>query len=319
MPPPAAKPRMTVRQWAMIVALSGLWGGSFFFVAVAVRELPPLTIVVLRVGLAAAILNAALLAAGIGLPWTQPAWRAFIGMGVLNNVIPFCLIVWGQTHFASGLAAVLNATTPLMTVVVAHVLTRDERLTAGRLTGIGLGLGGVGVMMGPEVLAGLGDGLLAQGAILAGALSYAFAGLYGRRFKAMGLSPLVTAAGQVTASGSMLLPIALIVDRPWTLAVPSPAVWGAVLGLAALSTALAYILYFRILAEVGAVNLVLVTFLTPVSAIVLGSVILGERLEPRQVLGMAAIAAGLAAIDGRLPRLVLKPERVRPNSPDRKL
>lgn len=289
-------------EWAMLLALSVLWGGSFFFTALAVRELPPLIIVTLRVGLAALLLLAVNRFLGVALPRDRRIWAAFLGMGLLNNAVPFCLIVWGQTHIASGLAAILNATTPLATVVVAHLLTPDEKMTGNRLAGVLVGLLGVVVMLGPSLLGGLGTNLLAQLACLAAALSYACAGVYGRRFQRMGVPPLTTATGQVTASTLLLLPVALAVDQPWTLAAPSLVTWGAVLGIAALSTALAYVLYFRILATAGATNLLLVTFLIPVSAILLGALVLGERLAALQLIGMALIAAGLAAIDGRLLR-----------------
>ena len=223
-------------------------------------------------------------------------------MGLLNNAIPFSLIVWGQTHIASGLAAILNASTPLFTVVAAHLLTFDERLTGKRLAGVLIGFAGVVTMIGPAALRGLGSDILAQVAILCAAVSYAGAGIFGRRFNRMGVPPLATATGQVTASTLVLLPVALVVDRPWTLAIPNATVWGAVLGLALLSTSLAYVLYFRILASAGATNLLLVTFLIPLSAILLGGLILGEHLAPRHDVGMALIGCGLAAIDGRLLR-----------------
>jgi drug/metabolite transporter (DMT)-like permease len=291
---------MTGTEWVLLLTMSVLWGGSFFFVGVALTALPPLTIVALRVGIAALILAAAAPALGLVLPRERSVWRAFFGMGLLNNVVPFCLIVWGQTHIASGLAAIPGATTPLATVLVAHALTADEKLSARRIAGVLVGLAGVVAMIGPDALAGLGAHVLAQLAVLGAAVSYAFAGVYGRRFKALGVSPMQTAAGQVTASSVMLLPLALVIDRPWTLAMPGLAVWGAVLGIAALSTALGYVLYFRILATAGATNVLLVTFLNPVTAIVLGTLVLGERLALRDGLGMALIGLGLAAIDGRL-------------------
>lgn len=295
---------MTPLNWSLLLALSILWGGSFFFVGVAVKALPPFTIVLLRVAIAAAALHIVLRATRTAMPWDGETWRAFFGMGLLNNAIPFSLIVWGQTHIASGLASILNATTPLFTVLVAHVLTVDERLSRGRIVGALLGLAGVVALIGPQALVGLGHDVLAQLAILGAALSYAFASLFGRRFKRMGIPPLATAAGQVTASSALLLPIALIVDRPWTLPPPELPVWGAILGLALLATALAYILYFRILASAGAVNLMLVTLLIPVSAILLGSAFLGEALAPMDFAGMALIGLGLAAIDGRLAALL---------------
>lgn len=290
---------MTIPEWGMLVALSVLWGGSFFFVEVAVAELPPLTIVVTRVSLAAIVLLAVLRLAGVRLPCTAPVWTAFFAMGLLNNVIPFTLFVWGQTYIASGLASILNATTPLFTVIVAHFLTSDEQMTGGRVIGVLLGLGGVAIIVGLEALQTLGVNVAAQIACLAGAISFALAGVFGRRFKRMGLSPMATACGQVTASTVMLVPLMLAVDRPWTLAAPSAATFLALAGLAVLSTALAYILYFRILASAGATNLLLVTFLIPVTAIALGMIVLGEAIEPRQMVGMALIALGLAAIDGR--------------------
>jgi drug/metabolite transporter (DMT)-like permease len=301
---------LTNAEWALLLALSVLWGGSFFFVGVAVKALPPLTVVLLRVGLAALFLNIVVAARGWRPPHGRIVWRAFLGMGFLNNVVPFCLIAWGQAHIASGLAAILNATTPLSTAIVAHFLTRDEKLTGNRLSGVIFGLAGVATMIGPDALQGLGANIVAECAVLLGALSYAFASVYGRRFARMGVQPIVTATGQVTASTLVLAPIVLVVDRPWTLGQPSLAVWGAVVGLASLSTALGYVLYFRILATAGATNLALVTFLIPVSAIALGFLVLGERLDPRHFVGMALVGLGLAAIDGRLLKLARSGHRL---------
>jgi drug/metabolite transporter (DMT)-like permease len=287
-------------EWVMLLALSVLWGGSFFFVGVAVTELPTLSIVVLRVGIAAVALWAILLILGHSAPKSIAIWGSFLGMGLLNNVIPFGLIVWGQQTIASGLASILNAATPLFTVVVAGVLLSDERRSSRKLVGVAIGFTGVTVMIGLDALSGLASNLWAQLAILGAALSYAFAGVYGRRFKRLGVDPVVTAAGQVTASTIVLAPVALMVDQPWTLAPPSAFTWAAIAGVAVLSTALAYILYFQILQRAGATNLLLVTFLIPVSAILLGSLVLGERLGWAQALGMILIGLGLAAIDGRL-------------------
>lgn len=299
--------KMGLAEWLLLLALSVLWGGSFLFIGIAVKELPPLTIVTLRVALAALALLVVVQVLGRGMPREPAAWRAFLGMGLLNNLVPFCLIVWGQTQIASGLASILNATTPLFGVVVAHLMTADEKMTGNRLAGVLFGLAGVAVMVGPAALAGLGDRLLPQLAILGAALSYAFAGVFGRRFRALGLQPLQTAAGQVSASTLMLAPVALIVERPWTLPMPGPATLAAVLALALLSTALAYILFFRILATAGTTNLMLVTFLIPVSAILLGALVLGEVPQMRQFAGMALIGAGLLAIDGRVAALWRSP------------
>jgi len=298
---------MTAPEWGMLLALSAVWGGTFLFNAVAVRELPVLTVVVARVSLAALILNAILALQRQSLPSGRGVWLAFLGMGLLNNAVPFALFVWGQQHIAAGLAAILNAATPLFTVLLAHFRTADERLTASRLSGVLSGFAGVAVLIGPMALHGLGAQGLAKAACLAGALSYACAGLFGRRFRPLGVAPVTAAAGQVTASSLMLLPVMLVVDRPWTLPQPSVVAILALLGLAAMSTALAYVLYFRVLATAGATNLLLVTFLIPVSAIVLGVLFLDEALEPRQVAGMALIGFGLAAIDGRALRRVRRP------------
>ncbi|OOZ74999.1 EamA family transporter [Solemya velum gill symbiont] len=286
-------------EWAMLLILSVLWGGSFFFIGVAVADLPPLTIVTLRVGLAAIALWGIALFMGLRPPKSKAVWTAFLGMGLLSNVIPFVLIVWGQTHIASGLASILNATTPLFTVVVAGMLLPDERATPLKFAGVAVGFIGVVVMIGLPAI-GKGDNTLAQVAIIATALSYAFAGVYGRRFKAMAINPIVTAAGQVTASALIMAPIALTIDGPLDITAPGMGTWAAIVGLAILSTAVAYVLYFKILESAGATNLLLVTQLIPVSAILLGSLFLDESLEAVHYIGMVLIALGLSAIDGRV-------------------
>jgi len=289
---------MGLLEWSLLIALSILWGGSFFFAKVAVAELPPLTLVFCRVGLAAAVLLVLVKFSAQQMPKDRKTWVSFFTMGFLNNLLPFSLIFWGQIHIASGLASILNATTPLFTVILAHQLTADEKMTGNRLSGVLLGLLGVSIMLGPTVFAGFQLNLIAQLAILAAACSYALAGIYGRRFRDQ--SPLVTAAGQVSATTLMMLPLSIIIDRPWTLAVPSSATIGSVIALALLCTALAYLIYFRLLATAGATNLLLVTFLIPVSAILLGTIFIGERLLVNQFGGMVFIGLGLAAIDGRL-------------------
>jgi drug/metabolite transporter (DMT)-like permease len=291
---------MTPIEWGMLLVLSLFWGGSFFFVGVAVKQLPPLTIVAARVALAALILWACLPALGVVMPRRREAIVAFVVMGLLNNAIPFSLIAFGQTQLASGLASILNATTPLFTVLAGHFLSADERMTPARLAGALCGLIGVAVMIGPQLVAGLGDGLLAELAVLGAAVSYALASLFGRRFGRLAINPLATATGQVTASSLMLIPLALLIDRPWTLPLPGAATFLAIAAIASLSTALAYILYFRILAGAGATNVVLVTLLAPVTSILLGAIVLHERLAPRHFVGLALIGLGLACIDGRL-------------------
>lgn len=294
-------PTMPPFEWGLLIALSVLWGGTFFLAEVALEEVRPLTLVLCRVGLAAVALVVVVHATGHRMPIGGAPWAAFFVMGGLNNLVPFSLIFWAQTEITGGLAAILNATTPLFTVVLAHFLTRDERLTGARLVGVVLGIAGVTVIIGPVALADLGIHAIAQLTVIGAALSYACAGIFGRRFR--GQPPLVTAAGQLTATTVLMLPLVLALDRPWE-AAPGATVWAAILGLALLCTALAYVIYFRILTTAGATNLLLVTFLIPVSAIVLGAAFLGEQLEAQDLGGMALIALGLATIDGRPLRVL---------------
>ena len=296
----ARGPAMGGREWVMLLALAVLWGGSFFFFKVLVAELPPFTVVLGRVGLAAVMLNLWLLLRRDVMPASPRLWADFIVMGVLNNVVPFSLIVFGEMRISSGLAAILNATTPIFGVLVAHVLTANEKLRGGRFVGVLVGFAGVAMLVGPGALAGLGgENAIGEVACLGAALVYAFAGIYGRRFK--GVPPIKVATGQVTGSTLVLLPVVAVLDHPWTLPAPDAATWGALIGIALFCTVLAYILYFRILAVAGATNLLLVTFLIPVSAILLGALALGEPLAGREFAGMALIGASLAFIDGRLP------------------
>ncbi|QEX21845.1 ABC transporter permease [Hypericibacter adhaerens] len=295
---------MTGFEWLLLGLLSLVWGGSFFFNRVLVVELHPFTVVFFRVALAAAALLVVLRITGHSLPRSARLWGSFFVMGLLNNLIPFGLIVWGQTQIASGLAAILNATTPLFTALIVHFLAQDprERLTGHRLLGVVIGLVGVVLIVGPASLAGLGLNLLAQVAVLGAALSYGFANNFGRRFRAAGVPPLVAATGQVSATTIMSLPLMLLIDRPWELpAFPSATTIAALVGLALLSTSLAYVIFFRLLSGAGAVNVALVTLLVPASALLLGALVFGERLDWHQLAGMAVILAGLVVIDGRLP------------------
>ncbi len=292
--------RMTGLDWGLLFGLSVLWGGSFFFVAIAVQELPPLTVVMVRTGIAAMTLLVFLRMRGVELPFGKGATPAFFGMGLLNNLVPFSLLFWAQTMIPSGLASILNATTPIFSIIVAHFLLADERMAAHKAIGILFGFLGVLVLLGGDALSGTGVALLGMLACLGAALSYGFAGVFGRRFKAMNLAAPQVAFGQLVATTVMAAPIVAIVDRPWMLAVPSLAVILSVLALAILSTAVAYVIFFRILASAGAVNVALVTLLVPVSAILLGTLILGEALALRHYAGMGLIGVGLLAMDGRI-------------------
>jgi drug/metabolite transporter (DMT)-like permease len=295
---------MGTKDWAMLLLLSLLWGGSFFFISIVVTELPPLTIVLLRVGIAAITLWAILLIAGYEVPKSFRLWRSFFILGLLNNVIPFALIVWGQNHIGAGLASIINATTPLFTVLIAGAFLSDEHKTPQKVIGVLVGLLGVTVLIGPSSLLDIGStmtiGTAAQLAIIGAAISYGFASVFGRRFKAMGVTPFNTAIGQVTSASIILLPLVFFIERPDQLPNPSVHVWLSILCLGMLCTALGYILFFRILSSSGATNVVLVTFLVPVSASFLSWLILDEQLHSRYFVGMAFIGLGLAAIDGRL-------------------
>ena len=294
---------MGAREWAMMLALSTLWGGSFFFFKVLVTDLPPFTVVLGRVGFAALILNIFLILRRDFMPLNARLWGSFVVMGLLNNVVPYSLIVFGEMRISSGLASILNATTPIFTIIAAHMLTTNEKLTPAKTVGVMFGFAGVIVLIGRGALAGLGhSNIIGEAACLLAALSYGFAGIYGRRFK--GIAPLKVATGQITASTFVMLPLVLLFDRPWLLPAPNLQIWLAFGGISLFSTALAYVLYFRILATAGATNLMLVTLLLPVSAMILGVSFLGEHITWQSVAGMALIGLGLAAIDGRLWRVI---------------
>jgi drug/metabolite transporter (DMT)-like permease len=242
-----ASPVMGGTEWVMLLSLATLWGGSFFFFKVLVRTLPPLTLVLGRVGFSAVILNVWLAIRHDYMPKSVRAWGRFMMMGILNNVIPFTLIAFGETRISSGLAAILNATTPMFTVLAAHWLTANEKLNFGKAVGLTFGFVGVALIVGPDAFVGLrNEDIIGQAACLFAAISYAFAGIYGRRFK--GMKPIKVATGQITGSTIVLLPLVAIVDHPWTLPMPNTETWGAMVGIVVLCTVVAYILYFRILA-----------------------------------------------------------------------
>lgn len=298
---PPADTRMTSLDWLLLLALSLLWGCSFLFGRVAVAEVPPLTLVLARVGIAAIALHIVLRVMGIRFAPGRGGWRDYVIMGALNNLIPFGLIFFGQLEIGAGLAAVINGMTPFWSALIARA-AGAERLPLRKALGVILGFAGLAITVGPAALDGLDAPLIAQIAVVWATISYGAASVFGRRFA--GQPPLVTATGQLSASTLLVLPLALIVDMPWTLPMPGPAAWGAVFGIALISTALAYILFFRVLASAGATNVALVTLLIPVSAIALGALVLAETVQPQQIGGMALIALGLAVIDGRVLSLL---------------
>lgn len=296
----ASDGRIDARDWSLLAALSVLWGGSFFFNGVVLRELPPFTLVLLRVAIAALILLPVLHAHRLAFPKGWTGWRPFFLVALFNNVLPFSLIVTGQTYIPSGLASILNATTPLFTVLVMAA-AGEEKLIARRVAGVIVGLIGVAVLRGDGIgfERGQGVGILL---CLAAALSYGISALIARR----GLAdspPLATATFQLMASSLMMAVVAGMFERPWQLPMPGVVTWLAAFGLAALSTALAYIVFFQILRRSGATNVMLVTLLVPVTAILLGAFVLGEQISLREIIGAFVIGSALLLIDGRVLRV----------------
>jgi len=296
--------RMHGGDWALLGVLSVLWGGSFFFNGVALRELPPFTLVFLRVALAAVSLLPVLRIYRIGFPSGLSGWLPYFAMALLNNVLPFSLIVMGQTYIPSGLASILNATTPLFTVLVMAA-AGDEKLLMRRVAGVLTGLIGVIILRGQDLgfTSSEGIGILL---CLAGAFSYGLAALYARR-RLANSSPLATASFQLMASSLMMAIVAAAFERPWLLAMPGATTWLAIAGLAALSTALAYIVFFQILRRSGPSNVMLVTLLIPVTAILLGYLVLGETVSVREIVGAAVIGSALLLIDGRVLGFIRRP------------
>lgn len=295
---------LDLRSTSMLLILAAIWGGSFFFGEVALSEVPPLTITLHRVIWALPILASIVLLKGIYIPRSPKVWGAYLVMGALNNAIPFSLIFWGQTQIESGLASILNGTTAMFGAVVAGLLLHDEPLTAKKIGGAGLGIAGVAVIMGPRALTDFNPSNIAQLAILVATLSYAFAGVWGKTMLA-GQPPLMNAFGMLIGSTLLMIPIVFTLDGPPNLAL-SVGVWGALIGLAVLSTALAYVLYFAILVRAGSANLLLVTLLIPPFAIGLGFLFLGERIGPEAYIGFAIIVLGFVVTDGRLPSFFLR-------------
>jgi len=295
-------PAMDGVSWGLLGLLSLLWGGSFFFYKVLVGALPPFTVVFGRVGVAAVALNLLLIIKRDPMPMSPRLWAGFLVLGVFNSALPFCCFAWSELRLSSGMAAILNATTPVFAVLVASVLPTGERMTGARAAAVALGFLGVIVLVSEGAFAASASAtrfarLPSELACLCAALSYAGVGFYSRRFS--GIAPIEVATGQITGAALVMAPLSLGVDHPWTLSAPSPSVWAALAGIALISTAAAYMLFFRILNRVGVGNLLLVTFLVPISALALGAVALRERVAPTAFAGMALIGLSLVAIDGR--------------------
>lgn len=297
MPSPTPLRAIGPAEWAALLALSVIWGGSYLFMKIAVVELPVFVIVFSRVAIGATMLGAILLMIRQQLPMRFEHWRAFLGMGLLNNVVPMSLIVFGTQSISAGLASIINALTPLFTILIASRLTSDEMLSPSKVIGVIIGFIGVIILIGPGLLIEHDIGVIGELACVGAALSYASSNVFGRRFARMGLKPLEIAFGQTTSASIILLPMVLFVDRPWTLATPSAAVIASVVALGALCTGFAYLLFFRVLTKSGATAIALVTLMIPPSAITLGALVLGEKLSLQDALGMIVIAIGLIAVN----------------------
>ncbi len=291
---------MSAKDWGQLVLLGALWGGSFFFARIAVAEIPPLALVLYRVAIAALVLHLWLRLRGTSCAPVLARPGSFLFLALLNNVIPFSLIFTGQTEIGAGLASVFYATTPLWTILVANLLTSDEKISTMKIAGVAIGIAGAAVMIGPGLLSNLGGPTWAKFAVIGAAVSYAFAVVYAKRFK--GISPTAVATGQLTCATVLMLPIVFFLYSPAEIVTSDIPIWMAVLVLAILTTAFAFILYFNLIASAGATNASLVTLLVPVSAILLGTVFLGEKLETFEFGGMILIMASLIIIDGRLLR-----------------
>lgn len=291
---------MSAKDWGQLVLLGALWGGSFFFARIAVAEIPPLALVLYRVAIAATVLHLWLRLRGISFAPVLTRPGSFLILALLNNVIPFSLIFTGQTEIGAGLASVFYATTPLWTILVANLLTSDEKISTIKIAGVAIGIAGAAVMIGPGLLSNLGGPTWAKLAVIGAAVSYAFAVVYAKRFR--GISPTIVATGQLTGATILMVPIVFFLYSPADIVTSDIPIWMAVLVLAILTTAFAFILYFNLIASAGATNASLVTLLVPVSAILLGTVFLGERLEPFEFGGMILVMASLIIIDGRIFR-----------------
>ncbi|PHR10151.1 MAG: EamA family transporter [Sulfitobacter sp.] len=291
---------MTLKEWILLSVLSVLWGGAFFFASVAVKVIPPLTLVFLRVGIAALVLLIFLKAKKEAIPKGKNIWSSFFFMGLLNNLVPFSLLFWAQTSISGGLASILNSTTPMFSILVAHFLLSDEKMALNKVIGVLFGILGVGVLVGGNAMLGMDGAIFGIIACLGAALSYGFAGVYGRRFKAQKIVPSVGAFGQLAATTIMIIPIIIVIDKPWLLPLPGTSIILSVVSLAVFSTAFAYLIFFKLLATAGAVNVGLVTLLIPVSAIFLGATFLNEQLEMQHYVGVSLILLGLVAVDGRI-------------------
>lgn len=278
---------------ALLLLLATLWGGSYSFIKVGVETIPPVTLIAARTLLAGAILLAVIGWRGLRLPRDGATWRLFLVQACLNSVVPFTLIAWAERSVEAGLATILSSTSPIFVVLLGVLAGTGERLSLLKLAGIASGLAGTLLIVGTEAMAGFGADLAAQLALVAASLCYGGAALFGRHFK--GLDPIMPAAGSLLCGAALLIPLSLAVDRPWTLA-PSGASIQALLALSVASTALAFVIYFRLIARLGSVATTSVAYLRVPTGVLIGMVFLGESLAPTAWAGLVLIVGGVLAM-----------------------
>ncbi|RTL96734.1 MAG: EamA/RhaT family transporter [Hyphomicrobiales bacterium] len=278
---------------ALLGVLALLWGASYTFIKIGVETIPPVTFIAARTLIAGAILLAIIGWRGLAMPGDAATWRRFAFQACLNSVVPFTLIAAAERSVDAGLATILNSTSPIFTFLLTALITRHEPVTARKLVGVGAGIVGICLIIGTQALGGLGHQLWAQLAIVIATVSYAGAAIFGRGFK--GLDPMLPAAGSMLCGAVMLVPLSLIVDRPWTLA-PSAASILALLGLSIFSTALAFVIYFRLIHTLGSVGTTSQAYLRVPIGVGIGAVFLGESLGPAVWVGMGFVVAGVAAM-----------------------
>jgi drug/metabolite transporter (DMT)-like permease len=278
---------------ALLLLLATLWGGSYSFIRVGVETIPPVTLIAARTLLAGAILLGVLRWRGLRLPRDVGTWRLFLIQACLNSVVPFTLIAWAERSVEAGLATILSSTSPIFVVVLGLLAGTGERVSRLKLAGIASGLAGTGLIVGVEAMAGFGADLAAQLALVAASLCYGGAALFGRHFK--GMDPFMPAAGSLICGAIILIPLSLAVDRPWTLT-PSAASIQALLALSIFSTALAFVIYFRLIARLGSVATTSVAYLRVPTGVLIGMVVLGESLAPTAWAGLVLIVGGVLAM-----------------------
>lgn len=277
----------------LLLLLATLWGASYSFIKIGVETIPPITLIATRTLIAGLILIVIIRLRGLKLPTDALTWKRFLFQACLNSVVPFTAIAWAEQTTDAGLAAILNSTTPIFTFLITLLITRHEAVTSRRLFGVAAGLAGTSLIIGVQALAGLGSELWAQLAIVAATICYAGAAIFGRNFK--GLDPMLPAAGSLISGAIILIPLSLVIDRPWTLT-PSANSLFALLALAVFSTAAAFTIYFRLIQTLGSVGTTAQAYLRVPIGVGIGVTFLGERLTSTAWLGLAFVIAGVVAM-----------------------